>query len=229
MDRIVIVFDEWARVALSPDGYKADQLLSDITATYRAVGFHVILATQTPITRVISTLIKTNFNARLAFGVPDNTGSIVILDNGRARGLSPVGRAIFKYGIMEVETQVPLITKPELLRILAEARADGGAVEEELSLLDICRYSLENLDGSLAIQRIYEQFREYIGKNALQDKLRSLDDLLIDIDGVEYVIVPPNQGNIPRMIKPYRKELPQETATDQDPPTPPTSEKEINQ
>jgi len=220
LDRIIIVFDEWARVALSPEGSRADILLSEITATYRAVGFHVILATQTPITRVISTLIKTNFNARLAFGVPDNTGSIVILDNGKAKGLSPVGRSIFKFGIMEIETQVPLITRPEILAIIKEAKEDGGAVEEELSLLEICRYSLQQLNGSMAIQRVYEQFRERIGYNSLLDKLRSLDDLSIDVDGVEYFVSPPNKGNIPRKLVPYRQEKEDGTEIPIPPPVP---------
>lgn len=212
MDRIVVVFDEWARVSLSEDGREADSLLADITATYRAVGFHVILATQTPTTRVVSTLIKTNFNARLAFGVPDNTASMVILDNIKAKNLSPVGRSIFKFGIMEIETQVPFIGKGELLKIIAEAREDGGAVESGVSLLEILRYSLQQLDGSLAIQRLYEQFREEIGHHALQDKLRAMDEMLIDIDGVEYIVKPPNGGNIPRRLEAYKK--------DDAPPTP---------
>lgn len=203
MNRIVIMIDEWARVALSPDGTKADEILSEITATYRAVGFHVILATQTPITRVISTLIKTNFNARLAFGVPSNVASMVILDTGRARALETVGRSIFQYGTQVVETQVPFIPKKELLAILAEARQDGGAVELETSMLEIFRYALNSLDGSLAVQRIYEQFSETIGRNDLVEKLKAMDDLLVDVDGVEYVIMP-GHSNIPRMIIPFK-------------------------
>jgi len=200
MSRIVVLIDEWARVALSSEGRKADTVLSDITATYRAVGFHIILATQTPITRVISTLIKTNFNARLAFGVPHNTASMVILDSIRAKGLEPAGRAIFQYGTQVIETQVPYIKKSELIAVLDEAREDGGRVEDEISLLEIFRYALKNLDGSLSQQRLWEQFQHKIGKNALEQKLKTLDDMLVDIDGVEYVVKPP-YGAVPRRLE----------------------------
>jgi len=206
LDRIVVVIDEWARIALLPEGVEADRVLAEITATYRAVGFHVILATQTPIVRVVSTLIKTNFNARLAFGVPHNTASMVILDSNRAKGLSPVGRAIFQYGAHEIETQVPYITRGELLHIIKNAKEDGGQVEEGVSTLEILQYSLECLDGSLAIERIYQQFSDRIGHKAVAAKLKALDKMLIDIDGVEYIIEPPDYGNKPRMIKPYKKD-----------------------
>ena len=209
LSRIVIVFDEWARVALSPDGLRADNLLAEITATYRAVGFHVILATQTPIKRVVSTLIKTNFNARLAFGVPDNVSSMVILDSIKAKGLSPQGRAIFKFGIQELEVQAPLITRPELNQILAEARADGGAVEDEISLLEVFRYSLNQLSGSLAVERLYQHYKLKIGRNALHEKLRSLDGVLVDVDGVEYVVEPGDGGAVPRSLRPFTEEIEQ--------------------
>jgi len=204
MSRVVVLIDEWARVALSPDGKKADTILSEITATYRAVGFHIILATQTPITRVISTLIKTNFNARLAFGVPHNTASMVILDSIRAKGLATPGRAIFQYGTQVIETQVPFIKKTELTAILDEARSDGGRVEDELSMLEVFRYSLKNLDGSLSKQRLWEQFQHKIAKSALEQKLKTMDDLLVDVDGVEYIVRPP-YGNVPRRLEEYKE------------------------
>ena len=190
MSRIVVVIDEWARVALSPQGKEADIILSEITATYRAVGFHVILATQTPITRVISTLIKTNFNAKLAFGFPTNISSMTILGTGRAMGLEPAGRAIFQYGTQVIETQVPYIQKTELIEILDEARADGGRVEGTVSTLEIFRFSLEFLDGSLATRRIHSQFEDRISYVSMAEKLKIMDNELVDVDGVEYVIIP---------------------------------------
>lgn len=200
--RVVVMIDEWARVALSPEGRHADDILSEITATYRAVGFHVILATQTPISRVVSGLIKTNFNARLAFGVPSISASIVMLDSKRAVGLSPAGRAIFQYGTTVIEVQVPYIKKSELLEVLDEARSDGGRVEDELGLLEIFQYSLSNLGGSLSRDRLLDYFSNRIGKNALEDKLKTLDGMLVDIDGVEYEVKAPF-GNVPRRLELY--------------------------
>lgn len=206
MDRIVVVFDEWARIALQPEGKEAERLLSDICATYRAVGFHVILATQNPKAEVINTLITTNFNARLAFGVPNMSASMVMLGSGKAVGLSPVGRSIFQMGAHPVETQVPLIDRAELTRIIDEAKEDGGEVEEVVTTLEILQYSLHNLGGSLAGERIFQHFRDRIGHNAILAKLKSMDNMLVDIDGIEYIIDPPDGGNKPREIKPYIKE-----------------------
>lgn len=207
MSRILIVIDEWARVALSPNGKHADNVMSEITATYRAVGFHVILATQMPIARVVSTLIKTNFSGRLAFGVPDINSSMVILGSGRAKGLEPVGRAVLQHGTKIVETQVPYITKAELLAILDEAKADGGRVEDEVTMLEIFQYSLAELDGSLANRPLYKRFQGRIGHNALKDKLKTMDDLLVDIDGEEYE-VKPGDGARPKRLEKYIEEVP---------------------
>ena len=204
MSRVLIVFDEWARVALRENGNKADQLLSEITAMYRAVGFHVLLATQTPKVQVVSTLIKTNFSARLAFGVPDNTASRVIIDNTKAKGLGPQGRAIFQFGIMQVETQVPWIEKSELLAIIKEAQEDGGAVEDRVSMLDIFQYSIAHLEGSLAVRELHDQFQTNISYNDLADSLKAMDDLVVDVDGVEFLVKPSNGGAVPRRLVPYK-------------------------
>jgi len=208
MSRILMVIDEWARVALSPDGKRADTILSEITATYRAVGFHVILATQMPIARVVSTLIKTNFSGRLAFGVPDINSSMVILGSGRAKGLEPVGRAILQHGTKIIETQVPYITKSELLAVLDESRADGGRVEDEVGMLEIFQYSLVKLDGSLSVRPLYKKFQDRIAYNALADKLKTMDGLFVDVDGIEYEVIPGDGGANPRRLEKYIKETP---------------------
>lgn len=208
MSRILMVIDEWARVALSPNGRKADTVLSEITATYRAVGFHVILATQMPIARVVSTLIKTNFSGRLAFGVPDINSSMVILGSGRAKGLEPVGRAVLQHGTKIIETQVPYITKSELLAVLNEAREDGGRVEDEVGMLEIYQYAIKELGGSLAIKKIHRKYADRIGRKALEDQLRTMDGLLVDIDGEEYIVKPGDGGNVPRRLEKYIKETP---------------------
>ncbi|RKX65484.1 MAG: hypothetical protein DRP42_04670 [Tenericutes bacterium] len=216
MPRIVVMIDEWARVALSPQGKQADNILSEITATYRAVGYHVILATQTPITRVISTLIKTNFNAKLAFGVPTNVSSMVILDTGRAKGLEPVGRAVFQYGTQVIESQVPYITKKELIAVLDKARSDGGFIEDTVSTQEILKYSLESLGGSLSIRRIHEHFGTRIGRNQVANKLKDIEnEQNYEIDGKYYYVKTPpiGGGQEPRQLLEYQPEKTQEGGT----------------
>jgi hypothetical protein len=65
---------------------------------------------------------------------------------------------------------------------------------------------LQYLGGSLAGTRIYEQFQTKIGMNAINEKLKAMDELLVDVDGVEYIVVPPDGGAGPRHLSPYKKE-----------------------
>lgn len=213
MERIFFIIDEWARIALRSEGSLADELLSEITATYRAVGFHVIVATQTPKAKVVSTLIKTNLSARLAFGVPSNPESLVILDNGRARGLQPPGRAIFKFGMTEVEIQTPLVEHSTVKRIVREAIDRGGKVDtkDRLSMEDIMRYSLDRLSGSLAVRPLYDHFQSRVGRNQLADWLKSFDDKVININDQSYRVVPPNGGAVPRKLEKFPPDEPPNT------------------
>jgi len=213
MERIFFIIDEWARIALRSDGNQADELLSEITATYRAVGFHVIVATQTPKVKVISTLIKTNLSARLAFGVPSNPESLVILDNGRARGLQPPGRAIFKFGMTEVEIQTPLVDHTAVKRIVAEATERGGEVDtsNRLSMEDIMRYSLKKLNGSLAVRPLYDHFQNKVGHKSLVGWLQKYDEEIINIDGQSYQVIPPNGGAVPRKLEKFPSDEPPNT------------------
>ena len=212
MGRILIVFDEWARVSQRSDGKEANELLSDITATFRAVGYHVIVATQTPKTKVIPTLIKTNLSARLAFGVPSNPESLVILDNGNARGLQPPGRAIFKFGMTEVEVQTPLVDHNTVKRIVQEAVKSGGKVDnkERLSMEDIMRYSLKHLGGSMAVRPLFDHFQSMIGHNQLAEWLKQYDEKVVNIEGVGYRVVP-SRGPKPRRLEKFPAESPPDT------------------
>jgi len=210
MPRLFLIIDEWARISQSADGKAADQLLAEITATYRAAGYHVVVCTQMPKVKVVSTLIKTNLSARLAFGVPSNTESMVILDNTKAQGLQPAGRAIFKFGMTEEEVQTPLVERTTVKQIVLKAKETDGEVDKNgrLSMEDILRYSLNYLDGSLAQRPLFDHFQGKIGRNELVDLLMSFDDKIVNIDGSSYQIIPPNGGATPRKIDVYPGRIP---------------------
>lgn len=213
MPRLFFIIDEWARIALRGDGKVADELLAEITATYRAVGYHVVVATQMPKVKVVSTLIKTNLSARLAFGVPSNNESMVILDNGKATGLQPAGRALFKFGMTEVELQTPLVERETLKGIVKKAIQSEGKVDsrDKLSMEDILRYSLEYLNGSLAVRPLFDHFQGKIGKNRLQEWLISFDEKIVNVDGQSYQVIPPGGGSVPRKLERYPPEEPPHT------------------
>lgn len=205
MPRMFFVIDEWARISQSADGKEADQLLAEITATYRAAGFHVVVCTQMPKVKVVSTLIKTNLSARLAFGVPSNVESMVILDNIQAQGLQPPGRAIFKFGMKNEEVQTPLVERSTVKKIVAKAVETGGKVEAVgvLSMEDIFRYSLEYLDGSLSWRPLFDHFQGKVSQLELKSWLNEYDHRVINIDDVQYKVIPSNGGALPRRIVEY--------------------------
>lgn len=125
-----------------------------LTQKARAVGIHVVMATQRPSVDVITALIKANCPARIAFHVAQKTDSRTILDAQGAEALLDRGDMLYKSptaaGLMRI--QAPLITEEEIERIVAETRRfgepsyvelpsmeasgsggdDGGEIDEEL-------------------------------------------------------------------------------------------------
>ena len=95
-----------------------------------------------------------------------------------------------------------------MLAVLDESRADGGRVENEVGMLEIFQYSLAELDGSLSVRPLYKKFQDRLAYNALADKLKTMDGLLVDIDGEEYEVIPGDGGPTPRKLEKYIKETP---------------------
>ena len=101
ISRHVVVIDEAAELFLASatlavkDAQIAKRLASKIAALGRAVGIHLIIATQRPDRNAVDPLIKTNLQGRLCFQMADNASSMTILDSVRAADLPPIrGRAI---------------------------------------------------------------------------------------------------------------------------------------
>lgn len=91
-DRVVIVIDELAQVLLDPSIRRAaNTALLRLTGMSRAVGIHILAATQRPSVDVISGLLKANIPTRLAFATVTAADSRVILDQNGAEHLSEPG------------------------------------------------------------------------------------------------------------------------------------------
>lgn len=93
--RIVLVIDELANLMLADRGM-VEERLADIAAMGRAVGIHLILATQRPSADVITGLIRANVPTRVAFGVVTKTESRIILDEGGAEDITERGDCLVR-------------------------------------------------------------------------------------------------------------------------------------
>jgi len=92
---IVIVVDELADLMMSSSSSRIETLITRLAQMARAVGIHLILATQRPSVDVITGLIKANFPARIAFQVASRIDSRTILDGNGAEKLLGRGDMLF--------------------------------------------------------------------------------------------------------------------------------------
>ncbi len=124
--RHVVAIDEAAELFMasatlaSKDAQVAKRLTAKIAALGRAVGIHLIIATQRPDRNAIDPLIKSNLQGRLCFQMADNASSMTILDSVRAADLPPTkGRAIWRSGFDLIEVQVPWLDRDAMEPLLA--------------------------------------------------------------------------------------------------------------
>jgi S-DNA-T family DNA segregation ATPase FtsK/SpoIIIE len=92
---IVIFVDELADLMMSSQSSKTEMLITRLAQMARAVGIHLILATQRPSVDVITGLIKANFPARIAFQVASKVDSRTIIDANGAEKLLGAGDMLF--------------------------------------------------------------------------------------------------------------------------------------
>jgi len=116
---ILILIDELADLMMS-GSTKSEVLITRLAQMARAVGIHLILATQRPSVDVITGLIKANFSSRIAFQVASKIDSRTILDANGAEKLLGTGDMLFlQAGLPEpVRLHGALITSPETERIV---------------------------------------------------------------------------------------------------------------
>lgn len=116
----VLVIDELAQLTLAPvprpEHNKLLALLHRATSVGRALGLHVVVATQRPDMEVLPGNIKANIPAVLCFRVRDETNSRLVLDDAAASQLPLVpGRGIWRYGAELTEVQAPYLDAAEAL------------------------------------------------------------------------------------------------------------------
>jgi len=121
---IVLVIDEFADLIMTA-GKEVELPIARIAQLARAVGIHVIIATQRPSVNIITGTIKANFPARLAFRVSSKIDSRTILDTGGAEQLVGQGDMLLSLGSDLVRLQCPFVDTPEvedIVRFIGEQK-----------------------------------------------------------------------------------------------------------
>lgn len=138
---IVVVIDEVADLMMTA-GKEVEMPIARIAQLARAVGIHMILATQRPSVNVITGMIKANFPARVAFRVSQKTDSRTILDANGADQLIGKGDMLYTVGNDLVRLQCAFVDTPEVDKI---ANFIGSQQGKEPYLLP--EVKSENEDG----------------------------------------------------------------------------------
>ena len=142
---IVLVVDEFADLIMTA-GKEVETPIARLAQLARAIGIHLIIATQRPSVNVITGIIKANFPARIAFRVTSKIDSRTILDSGGADQLIGRGDLLYTQGNDLTRIQCAFVDTPEVERIAEyigsqkaypEAHLLPEFVGEESAALDI--------------------------------------------------------------------------------------------
>jgi len=211
MPYIVVVVDEFGDLIMTA-GKEVELPICRIAQLARAVGIHMIIATQRPQASIISGAIKTNFPARMAFKVSSMIDSRVVLDRPGAQQLIGRGDMLFLAGSEPVRVQCAFLDTPEvsdicnyiakqqaylhplfLPEVLAEGGdADGGGGSVDPKRLDplfaeVASFVVNSQQGSTSmIQRNYSIGYNRAGK--IMDQLEKMG------------VVGPQIGSKPREV-----------------------------
>lgn len=166
---IVVLIDEFADLIMTA-GKEVEHPIARLAQLARAIGIHLIVATQRPSVNVITGMIKANFPARIAFRVLSKIDSRTILDSSGADQLIGRGDMLISLG-------------QDLIRVQC-GFADTPEVE------DICKFIGE--------QRAYPEaliLPEYVGENGGNDSDLDLDEIDSMFADAARIVVINNQGS----------------------------------
>jgi DNA segregation ATPase FtsK/SpoIIIE, S-DNA-T family len=178
MSYLLIVIDELADLMLSREASEIESRIAKLAQMSRAVGIHLILATQRPSVDVITGVIKANFPARLAFQVASKTDSRTILDANGAEALLGRGDMLFMPpGKAEPERlHGPFISTAETEKLVTFIKdwygvADAAAGEADATPAG---NATANSDYSMEVSIPEESSELSEGRDELFDEAKSL-------------------------------------------------------
>ncbi len=131
---IVVVIDELADLMMTA-GKEVELPIARLAQLARAIGIHLILATQRPSVNIITGTIKANFPARVAFRVSQKIDSRTILDANGADQLIGKGDMLFSNGNDLIRLQCAFVDTPEVDKICDFIGSQGGREPYQLPLI----------------------------------------------------------------------------------------------
>jgi DNA segregation ATPase FtsK/SpoIIIE, S-DNA-T family len=144
---IVVIVDEFADLIMTA-GREIEMPLARLAQLARAVGLHLIIATQRPSTNIITGSIKANFPVRIAYKVTSMMDSRTILDSPGANQLIGRGDMLISVGSDMIRLQCAFIDTPEIERITNHISSQQSYPEAHLlpEYVDESRSDLNGLD-----------------------------------------------------------------------------------
>ena len=123
---IVVIIDEFADL-MATTGRELESIVARLTAMSRAVGIHLVLATQRPSVNVITGLIKANIPSRIAFMVASRTDSNIIIDQIGAEKLLGKGDMLYASATdpFPVRIQGTLVSDDEVEKVVDYVKQYG--------------------------------------------------------------------------------------------------------
>jgi hypothetical protein len=208
--RVLLVIDEMSTfVGLGALTEEIHNLIMLLASQGRAVGIHVIAATQHPEVRVIPGRIKTNMAVRLCGFMPTVSASMIVLDSPEASRIANIpGRFVASAGRDEVVVQVPMILDADIAGVVASARRAHPDVANELRELEglpqlgvwneqrVIKSCLDWFDGHLAADKLHKTLgSDSPGERHLRKLVRSIVDeskaagsVLLVEDGTTWIL-----------------------------------------
>ncbi len=123
---LVVIIDELADLMMT-SGKEVEPPIARLAQMARAVGIHLVLATQRPSVDVITGLIKANFPSRIAFQTSSKIDSRTILDTGGAQQLVGNGDLLYMNGSRMERLQGPFVSNTEIERVVTHIGGQKGA------------------------------------------------------------------------------------------------------
>lgn len=145
MPYIVLVIDELADLMMTA-GKEIEGPIARLAQLARAIGIHLVVATQRPSVNVITGIIKANFPARLSFRVTSKIDSRTILDAGGADQLIGMGDMLLSHGSEMTRLQCAFLDTPEVDAICDWIGEQKGYTDAYL----LPEFEGEDGDGNLA-------------------------------------------------------------------------------
>jgi len=125
---IVLIIDEFADLIMTA-GKEVELPIGRLAQLSRAVGIHLIIATQRPSVNIITGVIKANFPARIAFKVASKVDSRTILDTGGSEQLTGRGDMLLSVGGDIIRLQSAFVDTPEVERVIEFIANQQGFAE----------------------------------------------------------------------------------------------------